>query len=98
VAEVEWRDTGHDAADLNRDGLAPDDRATDNTGTDDLATYDIDTDDLDEAVIDEDMLRDLVARIVREELQGHLGERITRNVRKLIRAEIARALASRSFD
>lgn len=55
-------------------------------------------DDWDEAVIDEDMLRDLVARIVREELQGALGERITRNVRKLVRAEIARALASRSFD
>jgi hypothetical protein len=64
----------------------------------DTEADDQDADDLDEAVIDEGMLRDLVARIVREELQGHLGERITRNVRKLIRAEIARALASRSFD
>ena len=37
-------------------------------------------------------LRELVAEIVREELQGGLGERITRNVRKLVRAEIQRAL------
>lgn len=48
--------------------------------------------------LDEAALRDLVAGIVREELQGALGERITRNVRKLVRAEIARALASRQFD
>ncbi|MCC6305587.1 MAG: hypothetical protein IT545_10385 [Rhodobacteraceae bacterium] len=47
---------------------------------------------------DADALRDLVAEIVREELQGALGERITRNVRKLVRAEIARALAGRQFD
>ncbi|WP_424980502.1 hypothetical protein [Leisingera sp. S232] len=44
--------------------------------------------------IDEDSLRDLVASIVREELQGPLGERITRNVRKLVRREIQRALAA----
>ena len=35
--------------------------------------------------LDEDALRDLVADIVRQELQGALGERITRNVRKLVR-------------
>lgn len=46
------------------------------------------------ALIDEDMLRDLVADIVRQELQGALGERITRNVRKLVRREIQRALAA----
>jgi len=44
--------------------------------------------------LDEDSLRDLVAGIVREELQGPLGERITRNVRKLVRREIHRALAA----
>lgn len=44
--------------------------------------------------LDEDSLRDLVASIVREELQGALGERITRNVRKLVRREIHRALAA----
>ena len=51
-----------------------------------------------EAVLDEETLRDLVAEIVREELQGELGERITRNVRKLVRSEIARALASRTLE
>ncbi len=49
-------------------------------------------------VLDEAMLRDLVSDIVREELQGALGERITRNVRKLVRREINRALACRDFD
>lgn len=46
-----------------------------------------------ETLIDEASLRELVADIVREELQGALGERITRNVRKLVRREIHRALA-----
>jgi hypothetical protein len=49
-------------------------------------------------VLDEEALRDLVAEIVREELMGTLGERITRNVRKLVRREINRALTSRNFD
>lgn len=55
-------------------------------------------DDLDDRAFDEDMLRDLVRDSIREELQGALGERITRNVRKLVRAEIARALAVRDFE
>ncbi len=45
-------------------------------------------------LLDEDMLRDLVAELVRQELQGALGERITRNVRKLVRREIQRTLAA----
>lgn len=57
-----------------------------------------DDDDHDERHFDEEMLRDLVRDIIREELQGALGERITRNVRKLVRAEIARALAVRDFE
>lgn len=52
----------------------------------------------DESVIDEEALRDLVGQIVREELQGALGERITRNVRKLVRREIHRILSSQDFD
>lgn len=52
----------------------------------------------DEAVLDEASLRELVSEIVREELQGALGERITRNVRKLVRREIHRALAMRNFE
>ncbi|WP_435259282.1 hypothetical protein ACSBLW_05790 [Thioclava sp. FR2] len=51
-----------------------------------------------EFTYDEEMLRDLVRDIIREELAGTLGERITRNVRKLVRAEIARALAVREFE
>lgn len=53
---------------------------------------------IDDALLDEDSLRDLIAEIVREELQGALGERITRNVRKLVRREIHRALTSQDFD
>ncbi len=52
----------------------------------------------DDAVIDEAVLRELVADIVRQELQGKLGERITRNVRKLVRREIYRVISSESFD
>ena len=52
----------------------------------------------DDSVIDEDMLRDMVSDIVRQELQGVLGERITRNVRKLVRREIQRVLASQEFE
>lgn len=48
--------------------------------------------------IDEDALRDLVTEIIRQELQGALGERITRNVRKLVRREIQRVLVSRDFE
>ncbi len=51
-----------------------------------------------EAILDEEALRDLVAEIVRQELQGSLGERITRNVRKLVRREIQRALATQELD
>ncbi|WP_322866476.1 hypothetical protein U5922_009895 [Aquicoccus sp. G2-2] len=51
-----------------------------------------------ETVLDEGALREIVAEIVRQELQGSLGERITRNVRKLVRREIHRALAARELD
>ncbi|MGJ8616150.1 MAG: hypothetical protein ACSHWS_04860 [Sulfitobacter sp.] len=49
-------------------------------------------------LIDEEALRDLVSDIVRSELQGALGERITRNVRKLVRREIHRALAAQELE
>lgn len=51
----------------------------------------------DTALIDEEILRDMVAEIVRQELQGALGERITRNVRKLVRREIHRALSAQDL-
>jgi len=44
--------------------------------------------------IDEAMLREIVRDVLREELQGRMGERITRNIRKLVRAEIVRVMAS----
>lgn len=47
-----------------------------------------------ELPVDEAMLREIVRDVLREELQGRLGERITRNIRKLVRAEIARAMAA----
>ncbi|WP_298972349.1 hypothetical protein [uncultured Roseobacter sp.] len=53
---------------------------------------------VEEQLLDEDALRDLVAEIVRSELQGALGERITRNVRKLVRREIHRALAAQDLQ
>ena len=48
--------------------------------------------------VDASELHALVRTMVRNELQGSLGERITRNVRKLVRTEINRALAARSLD
>ncbi len=47
------------------------------------------------ATLDEDALSELVAQIVRQELQGALGEGITRNIRKMVRREINKALTAR---
>ncbi|MEO0484998.1 MAG: hypothetical protein AAF092_03695 [Pseudomonadota bacterium] len=46
---------------------------------------------------DDAELREIVADIVRQELQGALGEKITRNVRRLVRREINRALAGQDL-
>ena len=72
-----------------------DETLTDNSGDDEDEPQGLS---LDESMLDEDSLRDLVSEIVRQELQGALGERITRNVRKLVRREIHRALTSQDFD
>ena len=48
--------------------------------------------------IDNEALRALVIATVHEELGGELGERITRNVRKLVRREINRVLASHEIS
>ena len=60
---------------------------------------DLDADDPDETddFLNEDILREIVRDMIREELQGTLGERITRNVRKLVRAEINRALVAHDY-
>ncbi|MBF9058177.1 hypothetical protein HKCCSP123_03190 [Rhodobacterales bacterium HKCCSP123] len=54
--------------------------------------------DADEGVLDEETLREIVAEVVREELQGALGQRITRNVRKMVRREIRIALAAEDLE
>ncbi len=51
----------------------------------------------DSPMIDEAMLYQLVANIVRQELQGELGEKITRAIRKLVRSEVARELQLRNM-
>jgi hypothetical protein len=43
-------------------------------------------------MIDEETVRVMINRIVREELQGELGDRIGRNLRKIVRREIAAML------
>ena len=51
-----------------------------------------------EEVIDEAVLQEIVAQMVRQELQGAMGEKITHNIRKLVRAELARELQIRKLD
>jgi len=46
----------------------------------------------------EQSLRDLVRDLVREQFQGDLGLQITRNIRKLVKAEIAREMDLRAKD
>jgi hypothetical protein len=43
-------------------------------------------------LVDPDALRSLVGEMIRSELQGEMGERITSNVRKLVRREINRVI------
>ena len=50
-------------------------------------------DDLDEAA-----LRELVAEMIRDELRGALGEKITKNIRKLVRREINSALLKQRIE
>ena len=77
---------GHDVRVLSRGRTGPFDDIADHVETVGASLY------------DEEALRDLVTEIVRQELQGGLGERITRNVRKLVRREIHRALASQELE
>jgi hypothetical protein len=49
-------------------------------------------------VLDEAALQLIIRQLIREELKGVLGERITQSVRKLVRAEINRALAAHALD
>jgi hypothetical protein len=51
-----------------------------------------------DSIFSEDVLRELVRDLIREQLQGDLGERITRNIRKLVKAEIARAISVQALE
>ncbi len=51
-----------------------------------------------DGIIDEEMLRAMVIDVIRQELQGQMGEKITRNVRKMVHREIFRVLASQDVD
>lgn len=48
-------------------------------------------------LIDPEMLREMIVQIVRDELSGDTGERITRSVRKLVRREINQILSARDI-
>ncbi|NDW53602.1 hypothetical protein [Aliiroseovarius sp. PrR006] len=48
--------------------------------------------------IDEDHLQEIVSRIVREELKGEIGVKITQAVRRMVRREVTRALSLEKFD
>ncbi len=48
--------------------------------------------------MDEETLREIIVEVVREELQGVLGQRITRNVRKMVRREVRLALAAEDLE
>jgi len=75
--------------DDDTDELSLEDEIVPALDVDESASVPLAVSDLDEAA-----LRRLVAEIVHEELGGEMGERITRNVRKLVRREINRVLTS----
>jgi hypothetical protein len=47
--------------------------------------------------LDEEALGALVADVIRGELQGPIGERVSHNLRQLVRHEIARAFKGRGL-
>lgn len=51
-----------------------------------------------DVMLDEQALRSLIKTIFREEMAGPMGERITRNIRKLVRAEVGRMLAAHDLE
>lgn len=102
VEGLDWEETEEDVQDdidvLNEDDVTIHAERIVEESLDELATEAVEDEAFAEATLDEDALRALVADIVREELQGVLGERITRNVRKLVRREIQRALAVKDLE
>lgn len=103
IETLEWQD--HEAAEfeeVEQPGSGAAEESLDAATLTEEAVTDATLDSLgatgnEDSYLDEDSLRELVADIVRSELQGALGERITRNVRKLVRREIHRALAAQDL-
>ncbi len=62
------------------------------------ATEIVDADGTPLAVLDEAALQEIVRQMIREELQGDLGDRSSRNLSMLVRAVINRALMARDLD
>ena len=96
--------SGTEAPSMKWDDVGSDNDA-DNAEGDNAETVEVDVEPQQAAfsqsadeLLDEDALRYIVSEIVREELQAALGERITRNVRKLVRREIHRALAAQELE
>ena len=77
-------------ADAERGGAAGGEAPSDGEAHGSLA-------DLSDAAGGEDALREMIAEVVRAELAGPLGERITRNVRKLVRREM-RTMGAQASD
>ena len=87
ASPVDARDQGYVAAPDVMPASAPQDLTSENRALERAEQ---------KARVDDDALRELVAEIVREELTGEFGDRITRNVRKLVRREINRVLSGRN--
>ena len=94
AAENDTDFAGNDSIDFDDDILSQ--PKADVANEADLPDGDAELDDTAE-FLNEDILREIVRDMIREELQGKLGERITRNVRKLVRAEVNRALAAYDY-
>ncbi|WP_224815652.1 hypothetical protein [Hasllibacter sp. MH4015] len=95
--DVTAEDTGEiseNAAEAE-DNLAQDDPQAEDLG-DDPSPFTFP--DPEEGVLDEETLREIIVDVVREELQGVLGQRITRNVRKMVRREVRLALAAEDLE
>lgn len=100
---LEWEDHDRTPAEPQREAEAtvlrgPEWRGTPRPGNDDTALPQTRPEGGAVALVDEEMVRGMVSDMIRQELQGALGERITRNVRKLVRREIHRMAMSKDYE
>lgn len=100
---LEWEDHDRKPAEPQREAEAtvlrgPEWRGTPRPGNDDTALPQTRPEGGAVALVDEEMVRGMVSDMIRQELQGALGERITRNVRKLVRREIHRMAMSKDYE